>query len=111
VRLLEEAGNRKQEAGTAVVQAVFAGRDVEFCKRVVSRVAAGGFAAAVGAALGAEGVVVAGRPAGEGANVGQVLREVLSAAGARGGGSAEMAQGVCRGEQVTELVAAVAAKL
>jgi hypothetical protein len=33
------------------------------------------------------------------------LREVLSAAGARGGGSAEIAQGVCRGEQVEALVA------
>jgi alanyl-tRNA synthetase len=40
-----------------------------------------------------------------------VLREVLSAVGARGGGAAEMAQGVCRGEQVAGLVAELAGKL
>ncbi len=104
-------GVQGPESGAAVVQAVFVGRDVDFCKRVVSRVAAGGFAGVVGSVNGADGVIAAGRPARAGVNVGQVLREALSAVGARGGGAAEMAQGVCRGEQVAELVAALADRL
>ena len=109
-RLLQEAqgqgnGDRGMQSGTAVVQAVFAGRDVEFCKRVLSRVAASGSAAVVGSVNGAEGVIAAGRPPGAGRNIGSVLREVLAAAGGRGGGSAEMAQGVCRADQTREIVA------
>ena len=94
-----------------MVHAVFAERDVEFCKRVVSRMVAGGFVAVVGSANGADGVVTAGRPAGVSVNMGQVLREVLGAAGARGGGSAELAQGMCRGEQVQILVTTLLGKL
>ncbi len=111
-RLVREqgTGNREQEE-TLVMQVVFAGRDVEFCKRVVSRVVAGGFACVAGNVSGADGVIAAGRPAGAGVNVGQLLREVLTAAGARGGGSAEMAQGVCRGEQVEQLVANLGERL
>lgn len=112
LREAQETGSRGQGAeGAAVVQAVFAGRDAEFCKRVVSRIVAGGLAAVVGSVNGAEGVVAAGRPARAGVNVGTELREVLAAAGARGGGSAEMAQGVCRGEQVQHLVTTLLGKL
>jgi alanyl-tRNA synthetase len=44
------------------------------------------------------------RPVGLLTDCGKVLREVLSAAGARGGGSADRAQGVCRAEQVEALL-------
>lgn len=110
-RLLAEVGKTEQEAGTTVLRAVFAGCDVEFCKRVVSHVAASGLVCIAGSVNGAEGVIAAGRPASAGGNVGRVLREVLAAADARGGGSAEMAQGVCRGEQVQVLIEAVGAAL
>jgi alanyl-tRNA synthetase len=88
-----------------VVTAVFAGKDAEFAKRVVARVAGLGRAAVVGVTTGAEGAVAAARRPGAVVDAGKVLREVLSAAGARGGGAAEIAQGVCRAEQVEALVA------
>ncbi len=93
------------EAERAVVTAVFAGKDVEFAKRVVAKVAGLGRAAVVGVTSGADGAVAAARRPGSALDAGKALREVLSAAGARGGGSAEIAQGVCRGEQVEALVA------
>lgn len=110
-RLVQESGKKNQGAGATVVQAVFAGQDVEFCKRVASRVAAVQLAAVVGSVNGEDGVIAAAQPLGAGANVGQVLRATLAAAGGRGGGSAEMAQGVCRGEQVEELTASLSRKL
>lgn len=93
---------------TAVVTAVFAGRDVEFAKKVASRLLALGKSAVVGTTSGADGAIAM---ASRQVNCGSVLREVLAAAGARGGGAAEMAQGVCRAEQVSELVAQLAARL
>lgn len=111
IRLSEDAGNRERETGNPVVQAVFAGRDVEFCKRVVSRVTAGGLDCVVGSANGSDGVIAAGRPAGHDVNAGQALREVLATVGARGGGSAEMAQGVCRVEQIGPLVNELATRM
>jgi alanyl-tRNA synthetase len=89
----------------AVVTAVFAGKDVEFAKRVVAKVAGLGRAAVAGVTHGAEGAIAAARRPGSAVDAGEALRGVLSAAGARGGGSAEMAQGVCRAEQVEALVA------
>ena len=87
----------------AVIRATFAGRDVEFAKKVASKVAGFGRAAVIGVTSGADGAIAMAATA---VNCGDVLREVLSAAGARGGGSAEMAQGVCRADQVDELVVA-----
>jgi len=95
----------------AVVRAVFAGKDVEFAKRVASRTAALGHAAVVGAISDKDGAIAMARPAGSETHCGNVLREVLSAAGARGGGSAELAQGVCKTEQVAELVEKLAQAL
>ncbi len=91
-----------------VARAVFAGRDVEFAKKVVSKAAALGRAAVVGVTNGPEGAVAMARGAGSSLNCGAALREVLSAVGARGGGSAEMAQGVCAAAQVEELVGKLA---
>ena len=88
----------------AVVRAVFVGKDMEFAKQVAAKVAGFGRSAVVGTANESEGAIAMARPAGTAVDCGKVLREVLSAAGARGGGSAERAQGVCRAEQVEELV-------
>jgi len=85
----------------AVIRATFAGRDVEFAKKVASKVAGFGRAAVIGVTSGADGAIAMAATT---VNCGAVLREVLSAAGARGGGSAEIAQGVCRANQVDELV-------
>ena len=88
----------------AVIRAVFAGKDMEFAKQVAAKIAGFGRTAVVGATNGPEGTIAVARPASSTIDCGKVLREVLSAAGARGGGSAERAQGVCRAEQVEALV-------
>jgi alanyl-tRNA synthetase len=85
----------------AVIRSTFAGRDVEFAKKVASKVAGFGSAAVIGVTNGAEGAIAMAATT---VNCGVVLREVLIAVGARGGGSAEMAQGVCHAEQVEELL-------
>jgi alanyl-tRNA synthetase len=88
----------------AAIRAVFVGKDMEFAKQVAAKAAGFSRTAVVGATNGEEGAVAMARPAGSTVDCGKVLREVLSAAGARGGGSADRAQGVCRAEQVEELV-------
>ena len=98
-------------AAGAVVSAVFAGRDVEFAKKVVSRATVGGRAAVIGVTNGAEGAVAMARAAGSDVNCGAVLREMFGAVGARGGGSVEMAQGVCTAAQIEALVATLSAML
>jgi alanyl-tRNA synthetase len=99
------SGSELPAAKNEVVQAVFAGRDVEFAKKVASKVAGFGRAAVIGVTGEADGAIAM---AASTVNCGAVLREVLSAAGGRGGGSAEMAQGVCRAEQVEALIAKLA---
>lgn len=101
------AGSRSGE----VVQAIVAEKPVEFARRVASRVAEAGLAAVVGAGEAANGVVVLALPKGDARNAGAMLREQLAKLGARGGGSAELAQGVCGREQVDAAVKAVAANL
>jgi len=96
----------KAEAG-AIIHVTFAGRDVEFAKKVASKVAGFGRAAIIGVTSGADGAIAIAATT---VNCGAVLREVLSAAGARGGGSRETAQGVCRAHQVDALVAELAAR-
>ena len=88
----------------AVTRAVFVGKDMEFAKQVAAKAASFGRTAVIGATNGPEGAIALARPASSAIDCGKVLREVLSAAGARGGGAAERAQGVCRAEQVEELV-------
>ncbi len=98
-------------AGASIVQAVLAGKPVEFAKRIASTVAAAGRRAVVGTTEGDAGSVVLVVPAASGLHAGNVLREILAARGARGGGAAELAQGVCRADQVGELMAALLARL
>ncbi len=94
----------REQASAAVLQAEFAGRDLEFIKRVASRVVALGKCIVAGSVNGGDGVIVAGCAAGSSRNVGLLVRETLGAAGGRGGGSAEMGQGVCGAAQVPRVV-------
>lgn len=90
--------------GRGVVQAVFEGKPVEFAKRVASVVGRSGRTAVIGGTESERGAVVLAVPQGDGRHAGNLLREVCMEMGARGGGSAEMAQGVCSSEQVEPLV-------
>ncbi len=115
--LLEELAVAKAErllaafAEGAVVQAIFDGKPIEFAKRVGASCVAAGRRAVLGVVEGGiGGIVVAVAPA-AGLNAGQLLREGLTAFGARGGGSAEIAQGQCAAGQVAEVVSALAARL
>ncbi len=108
--LAELHAARLATPGSLVVEAVFANKPAEFAKRVASAIARAGRAAAVGVTESNSGAVALAVPAGA-VHAGNVLRAVLAAAGARGGGSAELAQGVCRGDQVQELVRTLAARV
>ncbi len=86
-----------------VVTAVFAGKPMEFAKRVASAVARAGRVAVVGGAEGESGSVVLALPKGDARHAGNVLRELATETGLRAGGSAEMAQGVCGAGMVAVL--------
>ena len=60
---------------------------------------------------GAAGAVALALPPATASHAGDLLREALATRGARGGGSAELAQGLCGAEQVAELVSLLAGKL
>jgi alanyl-tRNA synthetase len=95
----------------AVIRAVFTDRDVEFAKKVAAKIAGFGRAAVIGVTNGTGGAVAMARSIGSSVNCGAILREVFSTFGARGGGPAEMAQGVCEGGQVQELVNVLVGRL
>ncbi len=95
----------------SVLQGIFPDRPVEFAKRVASRIASAGRVAVIAGTEGDTGSVALAVPAAGAVHAGNLLREALAAHGARGGGSAELAQGVCRADQVSDLVAALAARL
>lgn len=115
--LLEELAGARAEGLLAatpqgmVVQAVFAGKPVEFAKRLASLCGASGRRAVVGCTEGDGGTVALALPPGTEGNAGRVLRETLAAFGARGGGSAEMAQGVCEAAQIEMIMAALVQRL
>ena len=94
----------------AGVQAIF-GKPVEFAKRVASLVSAAGHPAVIGVTEAGSGAIALALPPSLGQHAGNLLREVLTAHEARGGGSAESAQGVCRADQVAELVAKLCLRL
>lgn len=95
----------------SLVAARFAGKPIEFAKRVASTVAGTGRPAVIGATEGEAGALAFAVSAGDRRHAGNLLRETFAASGARGGGSAELAQGVCRPEQLDALMAALAARL
>lgn len=115
--LLEELAEAKAEAllhgagEGADVQAIFAGKPVEFAKRVAAAVAREGRIAVLGGVEGENGAVVLALPKGDERHAGELVRGVAAEFGARGGGSAELAQGVCRAEQVEALLQALMARL
>ncbi len=91
-------------AAAGLVTAVFAGKPMEFAKRVASVVARAGRRAVIGCTEGENGAVVLALPKGDERHAGNLLREACARMGARGGGSGEMAQAVCGSEQVAELM-------
>ena len=100
-----------QSAEGAVVQQTFPGKPIEFAKRVGSTCAAAGRRAVLAVVEGeTAGLVVAVAPSAA-LNAGQLLREELSKVGARGGGSAEIAQGQCAAGQLETIVSALALRL
>ena len=110
--LLEEMAALQADAllashpAPAAVEAEFKGKPIEFAKRVATRVAAAGRVALLAVSDGEAGAIAFAVPAGSRLHAGNVLREAFASQGARGGGSAELAQGVCR---VTEMPALLAA--
>ena len=96
---------------SAIVEATFEGRSVDFAKRVASVCAAAGRFAVIGSADGTTAALALAVPAGSGQHAGNLLREVFSAKGARGGGSADVAQGICSPDQVAALQAELVARL
>ncbi len=94
-----------------VAHAVYANKPIEFAKRVASELGRAGRTAVIGVIEGSAGAVVVALTAGDGRNAGALLRELLGQFGARGGGSAELAQGVCEAGQVREIVAAFSGRL
>ncbi len=115
--LLEELAAARAEGLLAaaplgtVIQAVFAGKPVDFAKRLASLCAAAGRRAVVGCSDGDGGSIALALPRGDGLNAGALLRETLAGFGARGGGSAEMAQGMCQAGQLESIAAAVTQRL
>ncbi len=115
--LLEELAEARGAALLAdatqvgVVQTIYPDKPVDFAKRIASRVAAAGRPAVIGVTDGASGAIAFAVPGGSAVHAGNALREVLAMQGARGGGSAELAQGVCRRDQVEGLVRALATTL
>ncbi len=90
-----------------VVKAIFPDKPADFAKRVASLCAAAGHPAVIGCSEAEGGAVVLALPAGSALKAGMTLRETLAKFGARGGGSAEMGQGVCRADQVNILLEAL----
>ncbi len=95
----------------SVVQAAYVGKPIEFAKRIASACAGAGRRAVIGCSAGEGGAVALALPPGSGSNAGAILRETLAGFGARGGGSAEMAQGVCEAGQVEEILPALTRRL
>ena len=93
------------------VQSTFDGKPIEFAKRVASSLSVGGRPAIIGVTERGSGGIALALPASLGQNAGVLLREVFLQHAARGGGSAELAQGICRTDQVGELMAALRARL
>ena len=115
--LLEELAEARAAAlleetvAGSVARAIFAGKPVEFAKRVASRVAGAGRPTVIGVTEGLSGALALAMPTGSTRHAGNLLRDALEMQGARGGGSAELAQGVCRADQVVGLVQSLVSML
>jgi alanyl-tRNA synthetase len=80
--------------GRRIVVRVFSSRDINFAKLFAQKVARAGTPAIalVASTLDSPGLVLAQAPGGA-ADMGAVLKQVLSSVGGRGGGSRDFAQG------------------
>jgi len=88
--LLGEPADGQPMARVPVVR-VYDGLDAAFLRRVATQLAAGGRSALLGLRSG--GNVVFAQPAGGAADLSALLRECVSAAGGKGGGQRDFAQG------------------
>ena len=95
----------------AVILTSFEDKPIEFAKRLASTVASAGHSAVIGVTGTGAGAIALALPARFGLHAGNLLRELFAQYGARGGGSGELAQGICRADQVQELIAALRAQL
>jgi len=93
-----------------VVRGEFVGRDIDFAKKVASKIAALGRAAVVSVKNSNEGIVVIAREPGSHEDCGELIRmKVADSSGSlRGGGSADLAQCLCTADRVDGLAAALA---
>ncbi|MGI4827337.1 MAG: alanyl-tRNA editing protein [Janthinobacterium lividum] len=111
--LLDELATASAESllanasNAVVVSARFAEKPIEFAKRIASAIAGAGKIGVIAATQAQQGAIAFAVPAGHSQHAGNLLREVFASHGARGGGSAEMAQGVCSAAQVDEVVEAL----
>lgn len=90
-------------AGSAegdVLEAIFPDKPVDFAKRIGSVAAREGRSAVLGVVENGSGAIALAVPPGSGKHAGEELRAVLPVFGGRGGGSNEMAQGICPADQV-----------
>lgn len=94
-----------------VVCARFSDKPIDFAKRVASLLAVAGKIGVIAVTQGQQGAIALAITAGSGQHAGNLLREVFAALGARGGGSAEMAQGVCSAAGMDGLVEALRLRL
>ncbi len=120
-RLLEEIAeltaarlfaDAEQDAGFKLVARVFPDRDTAFIKLLAQKLTANpGVVALLGSTL-AQPALVFATSAGLAVDMGALLKETLSAAGGRGGGSRDMAQGgVPAGTDAQELIDAAVTRL
>lgn len=80
-------------AGTRLVEKHYADRDTTYAKLIAKNaITAGAAAALVTSSVGTPAIVLAANTA-SGLNAGALLKQVLTEAGGRGGGTAELAQG------------------
>ncbi len=108
-RLLEEAEDR---GGWKLVRRSFPERDLGFVKLLAQRLAAKpGVVALLGCGAGQAGMVMA-QSAGLPFDMGALMKEAMAAAGGRGGGTRDMAQGgVADASKLEAALAMAAAKL
>ena len=91
----------------SVVTATFAGKPMDFAKRVASELGRTGHSAVVGATEAEQGHVAVAVSKGDDRHAGQFLREALASLGVRGGGSAELAQTTFAAQQMREVISAL----
>lgn len=101
-----------QQSGGRILEKAYADRDANYAKLIAKgAIAVGATAALVTSTLGTPALVLAAKRE-SGINAGAILKQAVTAAGGRGGGAAELAQGgVADEEKLAAAVAAIRAAL